>query len=71
MVMPYGWMKTTCEDCGWTCVTNQPSDVLMLPRRCGKCGGSRLLNEKATMGDVVNLAKVGRGIFAQFKSFQS
>lgn len=62
MVMPYGWMKTTCEDCGWTCVTNQPSDVLMPPGRCGKCGGGKLRHERAGKGDVMNLLKVWRGL---------
>ena len=42
MVMPVGLVKVTCLDCGWSCTRNQKSDVLMLPKVCGKCGGKRL-----------------------------
>ena len=62
MVMPYGCMKTTCEDCGWSCVTNQPSDVLMPPGRCGKCGGVRLRHERAKAVDMLNPLKMLRGL---------
>jgi hypothetical protein len=66
MVMPYGWMKTTCEACGWSCVTHQPSDVLMPPGRCGKCGGGKLRHERAGVGDVVNPVKVWRGLSRRY-----
>ena len=42
MVMPVGLVKVTCLDCGWSCTRNQKSDVLMLPKVCGKCGGISL-----------------------------
>ena len=47
MVMPVGLVKVTCLDCGWCCTRYQKSDVLMLPKVCGKCGGERLKLERA------------------------
>ena len=52
MVMPVGLVKVTCLDCGWSCTRNQRSDVLMLPKVCGKCGGKRL---ESNMASVINI----------------
>ncbi len=56
MVMPMGWMKTTCRECGWNCTTYQPSDVVNLPRQCRKCGSTKL--EHVPAGEQRLLGKI-------------
>lgn len=63
MVMPYGLMKTTCESCGWACLTNQRSDVVMAPNRCGRCSGTRLRHIHASGRDCLNPLLWLRGRF--------
>lgn len=42
MPIPAGPMKTTCEACGWSTVTQQHSDVLFIPSQCERCGSEQL-----------------------------
>jgi hypothetical protein len=53
MVMPFGLVKTTCLDCGWSCTTNQKTDVLVLPKTCKKCGGERLKLERVGVMNIL------------------
>lgn len=45
MPIPVGSMKTICQSCGWSKVTRQRSDVLLLPSQCESCGSKKLVNE--------------------------
>ena len=32
-------LKSTCKNCGWTGITPQRSDVMIVPQSCKNCGG--------------------------------
>ena len=53
MVMPMGTVKIVCLDCSGIKVINQPSDVVILPRTCQKCGGVRLTTELMTITETL------------------
>ena len=45
MPIPAGAMKTSCQSCGWSRLTQQRSDVLFLPSQCERCGSEQLTHE--------------------------
>jgi predicted Zn-ribbon and HTH transcriptional regulator len=54
MPIPAGPMKTTCEACGWSKVTQQNSDVLFIPSQCECCGSEQLKHAPAGTLDRFN-----------------
>lgn len=48
-------IKTTCTQCGWSTVTKNTSDVIVVkpPSVCGGCGGVALRQEKAGLFDTL------------------
>lgn len=45
MPIPAPPVRTTCQDCGWTKITVQQSDVLIRPVRCGRCHSTNLRHQ--------------------------
>ncbi len=54
MPIPAGAMKTSCQSCGWSTVTQQHSDVLFLPSQCERCGCEKLTHTAAGVLDKLN-----------------
>lgn len=46
--------KVTCTNCDWSHISEQRSDVLMAPRICGKCGGTKLDHSVPTAIEVLS-----------------
>ena len=55
MPIPVGFMRTTCQDCGWSTVTYQHSDVLITPHRCPRCQSVNLRHSKEKVPDPLSL----------------
>ncbi len=48
MPIPASTMKSICTVCGWSRISPQHSDVLMVPRECPVCGSMQMRHTAAS-----------------------
>lgn len=53
-------IKTSCKHCGWSTVIHQPSDVIMRPSRCARCGSDDLTHTAANAFETAAAALLWR-----------
>lgn len=58
MVMPIGWLKIKCENCGWCKVVYQASDVVFAPKFCPQCQSHRLMIKHSEVSNILNLKDI-------------
>lgn len=54
MPIPAPTMKVTCQSCGWSRLIYNRSDVIFMPRQCGRCGSDQLTHKTAGTLDKLN-----------------